>query len=202
MKAPLILASSSPYRKQLLERLHLDFICISPDINETAKQNETAYELVNRLAYEKASAVNSQCKGNGIIIASDQVALLDRVILGKPHTPANAIKQLSQFNGKKVTFLTSLYVLNSTTGQYESATDEYHVYFRNLTQAEIENYIKIESPLNCAGSFKCEGLGATLFTKMEGNDPTGLIGLPLITLSELLRKHGVNPLTQLPKAIS
>lgn len=195
MKTPLILASSSPYRKQLLERLHLDFICISPDIDETAKSNETAHDLVNRLAYEKASAVNKMHADSAIIIASDQIALLNTDILGKPHTTENAIKQLSQFSGKKVTFLTSLCVLNNNTGQHDSAIDEYHVFFRNLTQTEIANYIRIESPLNCAGSFKCEGLGATLFSKMEGNDPTSLIGLPLIMLSNLLRKHDINPLT-------
>ncbi|MCZ2720233.1 Maf family protein [Marinomonas sp. 15G1-11] len=194
MSLPLILASSSPYRKQLLERLHLNFHCLSPEIDETPLANETANNLVSRLAYQKATAVKNTLSDNAIIIASDQVALLEDTILGKPHTVENAINQLLSFSGKKVTFLTSLCILNSDTEQQENTIEVYQVYFRNLTRKEIEHYIKLESPLDCAGSFKCEGLGVTLFHKMEGDDPTSLVGLPLIALSRLLRRQKVNPL--------
>ncbi len=194
---PLILASSSSYRKDLLNKLKLDFQCIAPSIDETQKSNEPVHDYVSRLAIEKANAVHNKITTDAMIIASDQVALLDDKILGKPHTTENAIKQLLEFSGRKVTFLTSLCVLNTNTGQKELAVDSYHVYFNELSIEEITHYVSLEQPLNCAGSFKSEGLGITLFEKMEGDDPNSLIGLSLITLCKLLKKHNINALLHL-----
>jgi MAF protein len=193
----LILGSSSPYRKALLQRLNLDFECISPNIDETALSNETPLAMVKRLAILKAQAITEQIitSNDTVIITSDQVACLDGQILGKPLTQENAIAQLTLFSGKKVDFITSLNLLNNNNGHTRLTTSRYSVYFRELTQTEIKGYIEIEQPLDCAGSFKCEGLGVALFDKMEGNDPNSLIGLPLIDLCKSLREFGINPLT-------
>lgn len=197
MTKKLILGSSSAYRRSLLERLNFTFECHSPDIDETPLNNETPSELVKRLSILKAKKVDSDRQGqNELIIASDQVAVLDQEVLGKPHTKAKAIEQLTRFSERKVTFLTGLCVFNSANGEYQYQLSEYQVYFRKLEHTEIEHYIDLESPLNCAGSFKCEGLGVALFRKMEGDDPNSLIGLPLISLCDMLRQHGVNPLSQ------
>ncbi|REG85791.1 Maf family protein [Marinomonas pollencensis] len=195
MTKKLILGSSSPYRRSLLERLNLTFECHSPDIDETQHKYETAAQLVKSLSISKAQKVKADRQApNELIIASDQVAVLDQEILGKPHTKEKAIEQLSRFSERKVTFLTGLCVLDSSNNEYQYALSEYQVFFRQLAQSEIERYIYLESPLNCAGSFKCEGLGVTLFSKMEGDDPNSLIGLPLINLCNMLRQYGVNPL--------
>lgn len=198
MQKRLILGSSSPYRKALLERLNLTFECFSPNIDESPLADETPLALVERLARLKADAIIEQNPNfsNSLIITSDQVACLDNQVLGKPHTQAKAIEQLRLFSGNKVTFYTSLNVLDSTNNQATLSTSQYSVYFKLLTQQEIEGYIKAEQPLDCAGSFKCEGLGVALFDKMEGDDPNALIGLPLINLCKALKQHGVNPLTQ------
>lgn len=187
----IILASSSIWRKQLLQTLIPDFECVSPDIDESIMPGETAYTLVERLAFEKAKAVareHSPERQNTLIIASDQVATFNEQILGKPHTTDNAIKQLSQFSGQKVAFLTSLCVYDSTTGACEQAVDQTDVYFRDLSYSEIMTYIEQDQPLKCAGSFKSEGLGVTLFEKIDTCDPQAIIGLPLIKLAKLLRK--------------
>ncbi|RBO82788.1 Maf family protein [Marinomonas aquiplantarum] len=209
MQKNIILGSSSPYRKALLERLQLTFECLSPDINEEAHPAETPQQLVARLSIEKAEAVAKQLKEQktsadevcDIIITSDQVAVLDGVILGKPHTHQKAIQQLTKFSGRKVSFLTGLCVYNSITNNYEYSLSQYDVHFRSLSDTEIKHYIEIEQPLDCAGSFKCEGLGVTLFEKMAGNDPNSLIGLPLIELCRLLRNQGINPLEMSDKSI-
>lgn len=197
MRKPLILGSSSPYRKELLSRLNIPFECHSPSIDETALDNESPEALVRRLTVEKAFAVDRDRKKSsqphGLIISSDQVAVIDKQILGKPLNHQNAVKQLSRFCGNKVSFLTGLCLLNQEDQSYQYVLNEYHVYFRELTHQEIDDYIKIEQPFNCAGSFKCEGLGISLFEKMEGNDPNSLIGLPLISLCKLLRDQGINP---------
>lgn len=197
MQKRLILGSSSPYRKALLQRLNLDFECISPNIDETALSNETPLAMVKRLAILKAQAITEQIitSNDTVIITSDQVACLNGQILGKPLTQENAIAQLTLFSGKKVDFITSLNLLNNNNGHTRLTTSRYSVYFRELTQTEIKGYIEIEQPLDCAGSFKCEGLGVALFDKMEGNDPNSLIGLPLIDLCKSLREFGINPLT-------
>ena len=199
MQKKLILGSSSPYRKELLSRLNLPFECHSPSIDETPFDGESPETLVKRLTIEKAFAVDQDRKestqSHALIISSDQVAVLDKQILGKPHTHSNAVKQLSSFSGKKVSFLTGLCLLNQEDQSYQYVLNEYHVYFRALTQQEIDNYVQIEQPLNCAGSFKCEGLGVSLFERMEGDDPNSLIGLPLISLCLLLREQGINPIS-------
>ena len=194
MQPKLILASSSPYRKLLLDKLRLSFRCQSPNIDETPAANETPAQLVYRLATQKARAIAQTTESDAIIIASDQVAVLDGVAIGKPHNAHNAIQQLSLFSGKKVTFLTSLCVFNSKLQTYDTLITEFHVYLRDLTAEEIARYIELEQPFDCAGSFKCEGLGISLFEKMEGDDPNSLVGLPLIQLCTLLRKNGINPL--------
>ena len=187
---PIILASSSPYRRQLLQRLGLTFSTISPNIDETPAPNETPTELVERLALEKAKTV-AKTDPNHLIIASDQAAELRGTILGKPGSHQNAIAQLESCSGQMVSFYTSLCLLNSSTGQHQTITDLYHVYFRDLSYEQIERYVCKEQPYDCAGSFKMEGLGISLFEKLEGDDPNSLIGLPLIQLVRLLESEGV-----------
>lgn len=190
---PLILASSSPYRREILHKLHLNFECYSPNIDESMKKGETPTELVKRLALEKAQAVSEQYP-NALIIGSDQVAVLGDTIMTKPHNHENATLQLQASSGKKVTFLTSLCLLNSQTGQHQVQVCLYAVEFLNLSAAQIEAYLQKEQPYQCAGSFKSEGLGITLFKRFEGDDPNSLIGLPLISLVSMLRNEGVEPL--------
>lgn len=199
-KRTIILGSSSQYRKTLLARLNLSFKCQSPNIDETPFHNERAQDLVKRLSVAKALAVHNDSHtdknaADNIIITSDQVATLNGEILGKPLTEEKALKQLSKFSGNKVGFLTGLCVFDQSTQSYQYSLDEYYVHFRKLSEDEIKRYIVLEQPLDCAGSFKCEGLGVTLFSKMEGNDPNSLIGLPLISLCRLLRELDINPLS-------
>jgi MAF protein len=185
----IILASSSPYRKQLLQKIITKFTTFSPEINETPYENENPMELVHRLAIAKAKKTLASTKAeNCLIIASDQVAIFKNEIIGKPHTIENAIKQLQKFSGNKIEFLTSLSVLDSTNLHQETIVEKYSVYFKTLSNSEIKNYINKENPLDCAGSFKSEGLGILLFKKLEGKDPNTLIGLPLITLNQMLEK--------------
>ncbi|RUO44452.1 septum formation inhibitor Maf [Aliidiomarina taiwanensis] len=190
---PLVLASSSPFRKELLERLQRPFITATPDIDESALEGETAPELVQRLAQRKAAALAPRFPHH-LIIGSDQVAVANGHILGKPHTEENAYLQLKQFSGQKVTFHTGVSVYDSALEKYHTSLANYAVYFRQLSDEDIWAYIRAEQPLQCAGSFKSEGLGICLFERMEGDDPTSLIGLPLIQLCTLLRDCGVNPL--------
>ena len=189
----ILLASSSPYRKELLERLKLPFQQQSPDIDERPHAKESAQQLATRLSKEKAQALAAE-HPDTLIIASDQAAALGNEILGKPITRNNAISQLSRCSGNKVTFYTGLCLLNTATGQQQVDCIEFVVWFRRLTPEHIANYIDLESPLDCAGSFKCEGLGVTLFEKMSGNDPNSLVGLPLIALTSMLIKAGIHPL--------
>lgn len=192
---PLVLGSTSPFRKAILEKLNLTFTCASPNIDESALKDETPQQLVERLAIEKAKAV-SQNFSNALIIGSDQVAVCDEEIIGKPHRLENAIKQLSSFSGKVITFYTGLCVLNSDTGVVKSLIEPFNVHFKQLSIDEITNYLNAEQPFNCAGSFKSEGLGICLFNKLEGDDPNTLIGLPLIKLVALLKAHGVDVLAE------
>ena len=197
MSLPLLLASSSAYRKQLLEKLQLPFTCASPNIDESIQLDESPHNYVQRLAIEKAKALNDDFP-NHIIIGSDQCAVLEangqQHVLGKPHTVENAIQQLSQASGQSVTFLTGLCVYNSATQQEISLVEPFIVHFRNLTLPQIERYIDQEKPLDCAGSFKSEGLGIRLFSALEGRDPNSLIGLPLIALVDLLEQQGIKVL--------
>ncbi|MGK0249978.1 MAG: MAF protein [Oleispira sp.] len=197
MSLPLLLASSSAYRKQLLAKLQLPFTCASPDIDESIRLDESPHDYVQRLAIEKAKALKDDFP-NHIIIGSDQCAVLEvngqQHTLGKPHTVENAIQQLSQASGQSVTFLTGLCVYNSSTQQEISLVEPFIVHFRNLTLPQIERYIDQENPLDCAGSFKSEGLGIRLFSALEGRDPNSLIGLPLIALVDLLEQQGIQVL--------
>ncbi len=192
----LILASSSPFRKELLAKLGLDFLTHAPDIDELRHDGETPKQLVYRLAEEKAAEVAKT--QSGLIIASDQVATLgsgaqvDDVILTKPRSHENAIKQLQQSSGNTVTFVTSLTLLNTNTNNIQTIVEIFKVVFKVLTTKQIDNYLKKEQPYNCAGSFKSESLGISLFERLEGNDPNTLIGLPLIQLIKMLENEGVD----------
>ncbi len=189
----LVLASSSEYRKVLLEKLHLSFICASPNIDETTQENETAQEQALRLAKQKAHALASTYPKH-IIIASDQVAMMGSTQLHKPGNQKSAIKQLQESSGNCVKFYTSIYVLDTASMNYRSDIDICSVYFKKLNTEEIENYVLLEQPYNCAGSFKSEGLGIALFKRIKGDDPNALIGLPLIKLIELLKTFNINVL--------
>ncbi|MCG6970340.1 MAG: Maf-like protein [Gammaproteobacteria bacterium] len=186
----LVLASTSPFRLAVLKKLPLSFDTDSPDIDETALPNESPEQLVNRLAEAKARAVAPR-HAHSLIIGSDQVAVLNGHILGKPGNHDNAVKQLRDASGQKVEFKTGLCLLNSDTGQAQVACVPFTVQFRQLSDAQIERYLAHEQPYNCAGSFKSEGLGITLFEKLLGDDPNTLIGLPLIELVRMLEKEGI-----------
>lgn len=187
----LLLASSSPFRRQLLDKLGLEFIHQSPDIDESRLEGESPVALVMRLARKKAEALAAD-HPNTLIIGSDQVAVIGDQVLGKPGSREKAIEQLSAASGQRVTFLTGLYLLNTVTGRTQVACDPFHVQFRTLRPAQIERYVDAEQPLNCAGSFKSEGLGIVLFKAMEGRDPNTLVGLPLILLTEFLAAEGIS----------
>ena len=185
----LILASTSPYRRQLLERLHLPFEIAPPDFAEAAPDNMPVEELVKHNALGKARSV-AEKNPDAWVIGSDQLAVCGDEVLGKPGSFDAACEQLLRLSGKSVDFLTGLAVLKPGEENYEMVP--FRVHFRNLTEDEVRTYVEIERPWDCAGSFKSEGLGISLFEKLEGDDPTALIGLPLIRLSHYLR-----PLTQL-----
>jgi septum formation protein len=186
----IILASSSPFRKALLQRFGLRFETISPDIDETRLAGESAEKLVLRLAEAKARKL-ALTEPDALIIGSDQVAQLGKRLLSKPGNRENAFRQLQMSRDKAVTFLTGLCVINSTNQACMTETVRYKVYFRDYTDAEIDRYLEIEQPYDCAGSFKSEQLGISLMRKMQGEDPTALIGLPLIKLAEMLRSQQV-----------
>ena len=192
----LILASSSPYRRTLLERLGLPFEALSPNIDETPHPGEAAKALVLRLATAKAAKI-AEARPNATIIASDQAAVADSpeggAILGKPRHSAGAIAQLSRLSGRRARFLTSLCV-REPNGSQQLETEVTQVHFRRLDNDEIARYVARDAPLDCAGSFRSEGLGIALFKRIEGDDPNALIGLPLIRLCRMLRQAGVDPL--------
>lgn len=190
---PILLASTSIYRQQLLEKLHLPFICDAPLTDETPHQGENAEALVLRLATAKAQSL-AMSYPEHLIIGSDQVCVINGQITGKPHSVENACKQLHHASGKRVTFYTGLALYNSRSKQLQTICEPFHVHFRELTTREIAAYVQLEQPLNCAGSFKSEGLGIALFQRLEGRDPNTLIGLPLIALLAMLRVEGINPL--------
>ncbi|AXW87656.1 septum formation inhibitor Maf [Lonsdalea britannica] len=189
----IVLASTSPYRRALLEKLAIPFQYASPNVDEAPCPEEDAPTLVRRLAMSKARSL-ADAYPNHLIIGSDQVCVLNGKITGKPHDRDRAIAQLSQASSRHVTFYTGLALYNSQSAHMHSLVEPYEVHFRALTNKEINNYIEKERPFDCAGSFKCEGLGITLFERLSGRDPNTLIGLPLIALLDLLRQEGVNPL--------
>ena len=187
---PLLLASSSVYRRELLARLQLPFTCSSPDIDESPLAGESAIELVRRLAQAKAQALAASHPGH-LIIGSDQVAVLDGKIIGKPHTFDKAREQLLAASGASVTFLTGLALLNSQSGHCQLDCIPFTVHMRTLNPARVERYLRAEQPYDCAGSFKAEGLGVSLFQRTEGPDATSLVGLPLIRLVDMLLAEGI-----------
>ena len=189
MLLPLVLASSSRYRAELLQRLQLPFSLHSPDIDETPLPGETPVSLCRRLAVAKANALRHLYPEH-LLIGSDQVADCHGDIIGKPGTEENAVRQLTRFSGHAVDFHTGLALLNSRTGTLQRDVVSFRVWFRALDDAAIRRYIALDRPLDCAGSFRCEGLGISLFERMEGQDPTSLIGLPLISLAGMLRTEG------------
>ncbi|QKJ86769.1 7-methyl-GTP pyrophosphatase [Paramixta manurensis] len=189
----LVLASTSPFRQALLNKLGLPFITAAPEVDETPYPEEHAPHLVERLACAKAQALAGRFP-TGWLIGSDQVCVLEGKITGKPHTIENAAAQLRAASGRAVIFYTGLALYSAQTQQLFSLCETFTVHFRSLTAAEIAAYIEKEQPLQCAGSFKSEGLGITLFERLEGRDPNTLVGLPLIALCELLRQAGINPL--------
>jgi len=184
----LILASTSPFRKTILEKLGVAFEIMSPEVDETALEKETPQQLVERLSIAKAKAVADKVK-DALVIGSDQVSVINNEIIGKPHTYENAVKQLKNASGKTVTFYTGLCLYNSSTQQYQSEVVPFDVVFRDLNDQLIENYLRKEEPYNCAGSFKSEALGIILFEKLEGEDPNTLMGLPLIRLIKMLENE-------------
>ncbi len=186
----LILASSSLARKELLTKLGLDFKVIIANVDETIANTEKPYNAVYRLAQKKAYAVSK--KTDGLIIASDQIAVLGNNILTKPHNHKNAIWQLQQCSANKVEFLTSLALLNTKTNNIQTIVEKTTVYFRKLSSKQITNYLLKEQPYKCVGSFKSEGLGIALFTKLIANDPNSLIGLPIIALVDMLAVEGIS----------
>ena len=188
-RLPLVLASTSPFRKELLQRLAIPFETAAPDVDESPRADDTPAALVRRLSGAKARAIEKLRQG--LIIGSDQVATTGNDILGKPGTHPRAIEQLRYLSGRLVTFHTGLCLLNSVTDEVQLDVIPYKVQFRQLEEGQIERYLQADQPYNCAGSFKSEGLGITLFERMDGDDPSALIGLPLIRLTSMLAAAGV-----------
>jgi septum formation protein len=186
----LVLASTSPYRRALLARLGLEFECVSPGTDEASRPGEAPPDLACRLARMKAESVASARPG-AVIVGSDQVAVLGEQVLGKPGTVERCIAQLRQSSGREVEFLTAVHVVNGRTGTGESHVDRTVVRFRDLADREIERYVATEKPFDCAGGFKAESLGISLFERIASEDPTGLTGLPLIWLCGALRRAGI-----------
>jgi septum formation protein len=186
----LILASSSKYRKMLLHRFGIPFECQSPEIDETAHKNESPHGLVARLAGQKAESVANK-HPLSVVIGSDQLTVFDGQIIGKPGTFPAALEQLTSFSGQVVEFLTAVSVLNKENGFSEQYTDCTRVHFRNLHEEEIKRYLEKEKPFDCAGAFKAESLGIVLFERITSEDPTALIGLPLIRTAAMLRRAGL-----------
>ncbi len=199
----LILASTSPFRRQLLARLDLPFQVINPAIDEPRHTGESAAQSVERLSQDKALAVSQlfsvpTAHKDGetkLIIGSDQLCVIGERVVGKPHTLENARKQLQRASGHSVEFVTGISVLNSSNKTLLSRVIHNRVWFRELSLKQIDAYLHKEQPLECAGSFKSEGLGIALFQRIEGDDPNALIGLPLIALCELLLEHGLDVLS-------
>jgi len=189
----LVLASTSPFRRELLARLGLAFETANPAVDETPLPGEAPEASALRLSEAKARAVAEQFP-DALVIGSDQVACLDGRAFGKPGTHENAVRQLKTMRGRSVNFFTGLCLLNTRTGKVHVRGVPTLVTFRNLADDEIENYLRREQPYNCAGSAKSEGLGIAIIAKMEGDDPNALIGLPLIALCDLLRLEEVNVL--------
>ena len=190
-----ILASSSRFRKQLLDKLNISFKCISPDIDEKRLNNEAVKDYVKRLSIEKASKI--ACSNQkSIIIGSDEVADLKGRIIGKPITKKNAKKQLRMLSGNKVVFRTGICVLNSETGKYYASVNNYNIFFRDLNDSIINKYLESDDVLKCAASIRIEGLAINLVRKMNGADPSSIMGLPLIKLIDYLARFNIDIMTK------
>jgi septum formation protein len=185
----LVLASTSPYRRELLARLRLPFEVLAPQTDESPLAEERAPDMALRLASAKARSVAERYPA-ALIIGSDQVAVLDDALLGKPGTHENAVRQLKRASGREIVFYTALCLLNAASGGLQTTLATNQVKFRSLSDAEIERYLRMEQPYDCAGSAKCEGLGIALLEYIRGDDPNALIGLPLIALTRMLRNEG------------
>ncbi len=193
-RRPLVLASSSRYRKALLERLGLRFVAVSPEVDETPRPGERGAALAARLAHAKATALAPEHPA-ALVIGSDQIASLDERLIGKPGSRDAAIAQLVAAAGRDVLFETVVCVLDAASGRAESRVVSTTVGFRALERREIEAYVGLEPAFDCAGAFKAEALGIALCRYIDSPDPTALIGLPLIALCELLAAFGVSPLS-------
>mgnify|MGYP001325090620 FL=1 len=190
-----ILASSSKFRRQLLDKLNISFKCISPDIDEKRLNNEAVKDYVKRLSIEKASKI--ACSNQkSIIIGSDEVADLKGRIIGKPITKKNAKKQLRMLSGNKVVFRTGLCVLNSETGKYYASVNNYNIFFKDLNDSIINKYLESDDVLKCAASIRIEGLAINLVRKMNGADPSSIMGLPLIKLIDYLARFNIDIMTK------
>lgn len=189
----IVLASSSPARRQLMDRLGIAYNAISPDIDETPLPDEAVVDMVFRLAVEKAQKIAASCP-DSIIISADQVGMLGKTMLHKPLNDGKALEQLRKVSNQQVRFYTALCVLDASIGAIQCCVETYDVYFRELNDSTIKKYLSKESALHCAGGFRVEGLGMALIHKLEGDDYTALIGLPLIKLIEMLGKVGVDVL--------
>ena len=190
MTPALVLASSSPYRHELLERLGVPFESYKPEVDETPANGEAPNDYVRRLALEKAQAI-ARIVPRALIIGSDQVAVCDGAFLPKSGRPDVALAQLAAISGRQVEFITGLCLLNSVAGTHQLDTITFTVNFRPFSADEARRYMEKERPFNCAASFKSEGLGITLVESLRGDDPTALIGLPLVRLAQMLRNEGV-----------
>ena len=189
----LVLGSGSVSRRNLLERLSIPFLVVHPDIDESPLDAESPDGLVRRLSQDKARAVGARV-GTGLVIGSDQIALLDGTVLGKPGCHANNVAQLSMASGRWLEFRTGIAVLDVSSGRIQSDVVPFAVRFRALTAGEIEAYVSRERAYDCAGGFRAERLGCTLFECMRGDDPTALLGLPMIRLCAMLRSAGLDVL--------
>lgn len=187
---PLVLASTSIYRSELLARLRIPFQTTAPDVDETPLPDESAKQTSWRLSRAKAKAVAVR-HPDALIIGSDQVALLGNQQVGKPLTHDNAVRQLRAMRGQTVTFYTALTLLNARSGDIQTEVAVNRVHYRELTDTQIESYLHKEQPYHCAGSVKSEGLGIALVSSMEGDDPNALVGLPLILLVNMLSRQGI-----------
>lgn len=190
----LVLASTSRYRQDLLTRLRVPFEAVAPGVDEQARPGETPAALAHRLAHEKAEAVAGRCAGDVLVIGSDQVAELDGRALGKPGGHGQALAQWQAMRGRTLVFHTAVCVLRPSRGFIAQVTVPVRVRCRDLSDAHVEAYLRLEQPYDCAGSAKCETLGIVLLDEIVSDDPTALIGLPLIATSRLLREAGADPL--------
>lgn len=192
LRRTIVLASSSPYRRELLARLGLPFESESPTVDESARDGETAPLLVERLAVAKATAVGATWP-DALVIGSDQVADHDGRIVGKPSDHADAVRQLKEASGRRIVLYTGVAVLDTSSGRLQSAVEPFEVTFRALDDELIERYLSFEKPYNCCGSLRAEGAGICLLEALRGDDPNALIGLPLIRLCRMLAAEGVTP---------